>query len=160
MVLVRLTVVTPNGLQLTPSEAGDLAATSTVAFALELLPRPDLDPFGRLALAFLAEYTANSARAYRSDLQAWASWTLGVAGVHPLDARRHHVAAWVRHLIASPTPRTGKPLAAASVARRLACLSKFDGYGLEVGRPHPLPRPPRPPPEGVRRLQLSRAVAR
>ncbi len=45
-----------------------LDATATVAGALALLPRPDLDPFERPALAFLAEYTANSARAYRSDL--------------------------------------------------------------------------------------------
>lgn len=101
--------------------------------ALELLPRPDLDPFERLALAFLAEYSPNSARAYRSDLQAWATWTLTVAGVHPLEARRHHVAAWVRHLTQHPAERTGRPLATSSVARRLACLSKFYDYGLEVG---------------------------
>jgi len=104
-----------------------------VAGALELLPRPDLDPFERLALAFLAEYTPNSARAYQSDLQSWAGWTLTVAGIHPLEARRHHVAAWVRQLTSEPSTRTGKPLAATSVARRLACLSKFYDYGLEVG---------------------------
>lgn len=113
--------------------AATIEATSTVAGALDLLPRPDLDPFQRLALAFLAEYPANSARAYRTDLHAWAGWTLTAAGIHPLDARRHHVAAWVRQLTSEPTPRTGKPLAAASVSRRLACLSQFYGYGLEVG---------------------------
>ena len=106
---------------------------SAAVGALRVLPRPDLDPYERLALAFLAEYPANSARAYRSDLQAWAAWTLTVARVHPFDARRHHVAAWVRQLTTEPSPRTGKPLAAASVARRLACLSRFYGYGLEVG---------------------------
>lgn len=106
---------------------------SIVPGALESLPRLDLDPFERLALAFLAEYPTNSARAYRSDLQAWARWALTVAGVHPLEARRHHIAAWVRQLTSNPTPRTGKPLAASSVARRLACLSKFYSYGLEVG---------------------------
>ena len=112
---------------------GPGALPSAIAASLSFLPRPDLDPFQRVALAFLAEYTPNSARAYRSDLRAWAAWTLGVAGVHPLEARRHHVAAWVRQLTRHPTMRTGKPLAAASVARRLACLSKFYGYGLEVG---------------------------
>ena len=80
-----------------------------VTGALELLPRPDLDPFERLALAFLTEYTPNSARAYQSDLQSWAGWTLTVAGIHPLEARRHHVAAWVRQLTSEPSTRTGKP---------------------------------------------------
>ena len=75
MVPTRLTAMTSNGLQLTEPRAADLAAASMVADALELLPRPDLDPFERLALAFLAEYTPNSARAYQSDLQAWAGWT-------------------------------------------------------------------------------------
>jgi site-specific recombinase XerD len=115
------------------TEVVPLHPTATVAGALELLPRPDLDPVERLALAFLAEYPPNSARAYRSDLHAWAAWTLTVAGVHPLQARRHHAAAWVRQLTREPSARTGKPLAAASVARRLAYLSKFYGYGLEVG---------------------------
>ncbi len=115
-----------------PAEVA-LDPAAVVPGALELLPRSDLDPFERLAMAFLAKYTPNSARAYQSDLQAWAGWTLAVAGVHPLQARRHHVAAWVRQLTGNPTPRTGKPLAASSVARRLACLSKFYGYGLEVG---------------------------
>lgn len=114
-------------------EVAALDPASTVAGALELLPRPGLDPFQRLALAFLAEYPTNSAQAYQSDLRTWARWTLTVAAVHPLEARRHHVAAWVRKLTTEPTLRTGKPLAAASVARRLACLSKFYGYGLEVG---------------------------
>ena len=49
-----------------------LDPAATVPGALELLPRPDLDPFERLARAFLAEYPPNSARAYRSDLHAWA----------------------------------------------------------------------------------------
>jgi hypothetical protein len=101
-----------------------LHPAATVASALELLPRPDLDPFERLALAFLTEYTLNSARAYRCGLHAWGAWTLTVAGVHPLQARRHHVAAWVRQLAREPSARNGKPLAAASVARRWpACPS-------------------------------------
>jgi hypothetical protein len=42
------------------------------------------DPFERLAAAFLAGYTANSARAYRLDLRAWWSWC-NSADVHPFE---------------------------------------------------------------------------
>jgi hypothetical protein len=57
--------------------------------ALDRLPgASDTDPFLRLAAAFLAAYPANSARAYRTDLRAWATWC-GSLGVHPLAARRH-----------------------------------------------------------------------
>ncbi len=43
--------------------------------ALDRLPGASgADPFLRLAAAFLAAYPANSARAYRTDLRAWATW--------------------------------------------------------------------------------------
>jgi site-specific recombinase XerD len=50
--------------------------------------------------------------------------------VHPLAAERHHVDAWVRHLTTEPQPRTGRPAAASSVARKLSALSGFYDYGL------------------------------
>src|SRR3954451_1796165 len=57
--------------------------------ALDRLPgASDTDPFLRLAAALLAASSANSARAYRTDLRAWATWC-GSLGVHPLAARRH-----------------------------------------------------------------------
>lgn len=92
----------------------------------------DVDPFERLAAAFIVGYPANSARAYIGDLQAWASWCVAM-GVHPFDARRHHVDAWVRTLTTEPTARTGKPMASSSVRRRLSAISKFYKYGIEVG---------------------------
>lgn len=106
--------------------------TAPAAAAIDLLPRPDLDPYERLAVAFLAEYGTNSARSYRADLRAWGTWAVTVADVHPFDARRHHVAAWVRFMTQQPNARTGKPMAPASVARRLSCLAKFYDYGIEV----------------------------
>jgi site-specific recombinase XerD len=49
------------------------------------------------------------------------------AGVHPLQARRHHIDVWVRHLSETAQPATGRP---ASIARRLSCLGKFYDYGI------------------------------
>src|SRR5665811_1143283 len=51
-------------------------------------------------------------------------------GVHPFAARRHHVDAWVKALARDPQPATGRPAAAATIARRLSCLSKFYDYGM------------------------------
>jgi integrase/recombinase XerD len=89
------------------------------------------DPYERLAMAFLVGYPTNTARAYLLDLQAWGAWCTA-AGVHPLDARRHYVDAWVRVMTAEPLPHSGKPRANASIARRLSCLSKFYDYAMNV----------------------------
>src|SRR5690349_5874693 len=75
----------------------------------------DVDPFLRLVAAFLVGYDRHSLRAYRGDLAAWAQWC-AAAGVHPFDARRHHVDAWVRSMQNAPLPRTGKPMADTSIA--------------------------------------------
>ena len=87
------------------------------------------DPFFALAAAFLVSYPPNTARAYTNDLNAWAAWC-AEAGVHPLQARRRHVDNWIRHMTQQPQARTGKPAAAATVARRLSCLTKFYEYGI------------------------------
>ncbi len=89
------------------------------AAAVERLPgHVDQDPYERLAMAFLVGYPRHSARAYLWDLKAWGAWC-AAAGVHPFDARRHHVDAWVRVrvLTTEPLPRTGKPMAPSSTAR-------------------------------------------
>jgi integrase/recombinase XerD len=100
--------------------------------AIARLPgSPDDDAFYRLAMAFLAGYPANSARAYRVDLRAWAS-CCEAAAVHPFEARRHHVDAWVRVLETEPLARTGRTMSPASIARRLSALAKFYRYGIEV----------------------------
>src|SRR3954469_8660512 len=78
--------------------------------ALDRLPGArDTDPFLRLAAAFLTAYPANSARAYRTDLRAWATWC-ATLGVHPLAARRHHADAWVRPLTTPPPPAPPRPI--------------------------------------------------
>jgi integrase/recombinase XerD len=45
--------------------------------------------------------------------------------MHPLQARRHDVALWARHLAEQPQPSTRKVQAPASIARPLSCLSSF-----------------------------------
>jgi len=70
-----------------------------------------------------------TATAYFGDLLAWQGWCLE-RDVHPLAARRHHVDTWVKHLAEQPQPRTGRPAAPASIARRLYCLSRFYDYGM------------------------------
>lgn len=86
------------------------------------------DPYFRLALAFLAEYPANSARSYRADLRLWWNWCAHL-GVHPFDAQRHHVSAWVRSLT-TEVQGNGKTSTSATVARRLSALSAFYAYAI------------------------------
>jgi integrase/recombinase XerD len=80
------------------------------------------DPFLRLAAAWLVGHPANTAKAYRRDLEGWAGWCARLS-VHPLAAERHHVDLWVRQLTTEPQPRTGRPATAATVARKLSALS-------------------------------------
>ena len=87
------------------------------------------DPFLRLAAGWLVGHPANTATAYRRDLEAWARWCAQL-GVHPLAAERHHVDLWVRRLNTEAQPRTGRPAAPASVARRLSALAGFYDYGV------------------------------
>jgi len=97
---------------------------------LDRLPgSADDDPFLRLAAAWLVGHPANTATAYRRDLQAWATWCASL-DVHPLAAERHHVDLWVRHLTTTPQPRTGRTAAAATVARKLSALSGFYDFGV------------------------------
>jgi integrase/recombinase XerD len=87
------------------------------------------DPFLRLAAAWLVGFPTNTATAYRRDLEAWSTWCAGL-GVHPLAAERHHVDLWVRHLTTEAQPRTRRPAAPATVARKLSALSGFYDFGV------------------------------
>lgn len=115
-----------------PVWSGTVAVATDRRHAVEVLPGDDnQDPFERLAAAFLVSYTGSTARAYLTDLKAWAQWCAGL-GVHPFDARRHHVDAWIRRLSSEQLPRTGQPMAPASIARRLSAVSAFYDYGISV----------------------------
>ena len=82
-------------------------------------------------MAFLVGYTDSTARAYFADLKTWAA-ACAQMGTHPFDARRHHVDAWVRMLSGELLARTNKPMAPASIARRLSAVSAFYDYGISV----------------------------
>jgi site-specific recombinase XerD len=117
-------------LRIPPAPALPAAAVDRLPRGQLGIPNPDEDPFWRLVAAFLVECRrAQTRRAYFSDLKAWYAWCVA-RELHPLQARRHHVALWARQLAEQPQPSTGK--APASIARRLSCLSSFYGYGVEV----------------------------
>lgn len=54
----------------------------------------------------------------------------GRLGMHPLAAERHHVDLWVRHLTTEAQPRTGRPAAPATVARKLSALAGCFDFGV------------------------------
>ena len=109
---------------------GGLTAPTMRPAPVDRLPGTSSDdPFVRLAAGWLVGHPANTATAYRRDLEAWARWCTQL-DVHPLAAERHHVDLWVRHLSTQPQPRTGRPAAPASVGRRLSALAGFYDYGV------------------------------
>lgn len=138
--------------------------------ALSRLPASagvDADPYWRLAATFLIGYQGHSRSAYFSDLRAWHAWCTD-RGVHPLAVERHHVDTWVSHLTEFPQPRTGRPASAATIARRLSCLSKFYEYAVrdaELLDTSPLARVRRPHVDddsatvGLDREELGRLLA-
>lgn len=92
----------------------------------------DLDPATGarvrvLAAAWLASFAvANTRAAYDRDLRRWLSWA-SAHGVDPLRVLRPHVDAYVREMeLEDPRPRP------TTVARRLAALSSFYAYAVDV----------------------------
>jgi integrase/recombinase XerD len=77
----------------------------------------------------LVGFRGHTRRAYFADIRAWYAWCAS-AGVHPLEAQRHHVDRWIAELTELPQAQTGKPAAASSVARRLSCLSGLYQYAV------------------------------
>jgi len=131
---VPAAMIGPVGVRLATTDSvapGLPAAPVLPAAALDRLPAgpAGTDPVWRLVAAFLVGYPPATARAYLGDLRAWIGWC-AAQGVHPFNARRHHVDHWARQLAAAPQPATGRPAAAATIARRLSCLSGFYDYGL------------------------------
>lgn len=88
------------------------------------------DRAARLAAAFLLGYSGQTRRAYSNDLRHFFLWC-AEASVDPLELQRHHVNLYVRMLEETPQPRTGKPAAASTVARRLSAIAGFYDYGID-----------------------------
>jgi site-specific recombinase XerD len=97
------------------------------------VPELDADPAWRLAAAFLLGYRGHTRRAYFGDIRAWYAWCAGI-GLPPLQARRHHVDRWIAEQVERPQTGTGRPVAAATVSRRLSCLAGLYEYAVvDVG---------------------------
>ena len=53
-----------------------------------------------------------------------------ITDLPPLAARRHHVDRWIAEQLEHPQPGTGRPASAATVTRRLSCLSGLYEYAV------------------------------
>ncbi|WP_041763341.1 tyrosine-type recombinase/integrase [Pseudonocardia dioxanivorans] len=83
----------------------------------------------RLVTAFLlGQRSEHTRRAYRSDIRHFLAWC-AQHHVDALRARRVHIDAYVASM-AAPSPRTGRPAAESTVARRLATLAGLYAYGI------------------------------
>jgi site-specific recombinase XerD len=96
---------------LVPRQGGTLRATDSAEEVTEAW----------LANRRLSEHTRS---AYRRDVAAWLSWC-GARDVDPLRATFLDVNAYARGLESSVDPRTGRALAASTVARKLSGLSSW-----------------------------------
>jgi site-specific recombinase XerD len=76
--------------------------------------------------------SAHTREAYRRDVESYARWCAG-RDLDPRDARRPDIDAYAAALANLPNPTTGRPLAPATVARRLAALSSWYAYLLDAG---------------------------
>jgi integrase/recombinase XerD len=76
--------------------------------------------------------SAHTREAYRRDVEDFARWCLS-RDLDVTDVRRPDVDAYAANLANIPLPRTGRPMAPASVARRLAALSSWYGYLHDAG---------------------------
>jgi site-specific recombinase XerD len=76
--------------------------------------------------------SAHTRAAYRRDVEDFAAWCAG-QDLDVTAVRRVHLDAYAAVLANAPNPRTGRPGAPASIARRLAALSSWYGYLLDAG---------------------------
>jgi integrase/recombinase XerD len=106
--------------------------TDLVPFAAAIpAPRMDLDAFtdSWLANRRLSDHTRD---AYRRDVGAWLAWCRA-RDLDPFSATFVHVNAYARELESTSDLRTGRPLSAATVARKLSGLSSWYGFLVKLG---------------------------
>ncbi|HEY7224591.1 MAG TPA: tyrosine-type recombinase/integrase [Micromonosporaceae bacterium] len=77
----------------------------------------------------LSEHTRD---AYRRDVTSWLRWCEEQA-IDPLTATFIHVNTYARALESTVDPRTGTPLSAATVARKMSGLSSWYAFLVKVG---------------------------
>ena len=79
------------------------------------IPESEFDIF---VSAFLSRWDGNSHTAYRSDIETWRDWC-GGQNLHPFDAKRIHIEAFVRYL------RDDRENSARTISRRLGTVRQF-----------------------------------
>jgi site-specific recombinase XerD len=96
---------------------------------LPAVARPEqLNALQDLVRGFLLSKRSVTTRtAYAADLASWLHWC-DQLGVDPLQAGIHHADAYLRVLAEVGDPRTGRTLAAASIARRTSAVHGFYRY--------------------------------
>jgi site-specific recombinase XerD len=89
--------------------------------------------------------SVHTREAYRRDVEHFVGWCAS-REIDVLSVRRPQLDAYAAALANTPNPRTGRPLAPASVARRLAALSSWYGYlvDAEQANTNPMARVRRP----------------
>jgi site-specific recombinase XerD len=70
--------------------------------------------------------------AYRGDVTSWLAWCAG-RGLDPLRAMFLHVNEYARALESTVDGRTGRPLSAATVARKLSAISSWYTFLARLG---------------------------
>jgi site-specific recombinase XerD len=75
--------------------------------------------------------SVHTREAYRRDISDFARWCAD-RDLDPTTVRRPHIDAYAANITLIPTQRTGRPLAPASVARRLAALSSWYAYLVDA----------------------------
>ncbi|MCZ2814479.1 site-specific integrase [Modestobacter sp. VKM Ac-2979] len=80
----------------------------------------------------LSKRSPRTREAYAADLTGWLTWCASL-GVDVLAAGIHHADAYLRVLAEHGDPRTGRTLAAASIARRTSALHGFYRYAARHG---------------------------
>jgi integrase/recombinase XerD len=103
----------------------------------QLVPRGDQlggDDLATHTAAWLWSYrdSAHTRAAYRRDVADFAAWCARL-GLDVTEVRRAHLDGYAAALANTPHPVTGRPLAPATVARRLSALSSWYGYLLDAG---------------------------
>lgn len=122
-----------------PSDTGELIGPASAGTVV--LGAPDVS-WAKVVDDWLARYKANTAAAYRRDLQAWERWAAG-QGLVLAGAGHGDVARWRQEL-------EGAGMKPATIARKLATLSSFYRQVVFDGLlpRSPLDRVHRPPVDG------------
>lgn len=76
---------------------------------------------------YLVRFKPGTRSAYQSDLASWFTWCDQI-GADPRTAGIHHADAYTRALSEFGDPRTGRPAAPSTVARRLSAIHGFYTY--------------------------------